>query len=182
MRIVRIGNAEFSKLMSVSPCLAKRMDNLQREIEEKLRNLQLTKPNATATLREYLGEIFVNYKKKVDVFPNVIKSGAAANYCIDYLSVIRECACGSKHQIALELCFDNRQAIGTNILKAHFSNKLLNQKESNSSIAILVVAEDAIKAKAYDTSTGSESDYESALLSLYAPVLTSAICIFTLIE
>jgi hypothetical protein len=182
MRIVRNGNIEFSKLMSTVPCLAKRIDDLQMEIEQKIRGLQLTKPNATGTLREYLGETFFDYKKKVDVFPNVVKSGAAANYCIDYLSVIRECSCGAKHQIALELCFDNRQAIGTNLLKAHFANRLISQNEQNSSVSILMVAEDAIKAKAYDNSTGSESEYESALLSLYAPVLTSAICMLTLIE
>lgn len=180
MRIVSRENIGASALLVEQVCLKMIVSNLQDEIAACISNMTLTSPRATASLTNAIQPALFNFRKKVLVHPGIGPGSPQANYTVDYLRTYRDAPCGHIHQVTIELCFDNRQAIGTNLLKAQMANKLLPTLNGNSSISVLVVADSEIKARAYDSSVGDEEEYESALLSAYAAELSTPIILFTL--
>lgn len=180
MRIVSRENIGASTLLVEQICLKMLVSKLQDEISSCISTLTLTSPRATASLTQAIEPALMNFRKKVLVHPGLGPGAPQANYTVDFLRTYRDAACGHMHQVTVELCFDNRQAIGTNLLKAQMANKLLPTLNGNSSIAVLVVADSVIKSRAYDSSVGDEGEYESALLGAYAAELTTPIILFTL--
>jgi hypothetical protein len=91
-----------------------------------------------------------------------------ANYTIDYRLTFTADHCAAKHQIAIELCFDNRQAIGTNLLKAELANRTFASGTKRASIAILVVLSAGIRAIGqWDSGVGTQDEYSLALRRAY---------------
>lgn len=165
--------------LSSNPCLTALLGSVEEEIRLAVSQFTLSRPNATNRLRNQIETALRDFKSKVLIIPNVPVTGHDANYRVDFLKTIREHECGHKHQIAIELCFDNRQVIGTNLLKAHLANNL---SEKGQGIAILLVAEEKLRDQAYDSSIGTESEYETALLSAYSSIVDSEIVLFTLLS
>jgi hypothetical protein len=180
MRIVRRENLSAAALVEKQECVKTLLSDLQTEIGLSLASLTLASPRATDSLLRAIQPALLGYKKKVLVFPGLAHGSPQANYTVDFLTTLRETQCGHIHQVTIELCFDNRQAIGTNLLKANMANRLLPNLNGNSAVAVLLVADSKIKAKSYDSSVGDEEEYESALLSAYSAELSTPIVLFTL--
>lgn len=178
MRLVRTENRACSATLRANLCLADIVNSLENSIQDCLLDFTLSRPFATNGLRARIAENLQGFKSKMLVLPNVPVTGHDANYRVDFLKTFRNESCSHKHQISIELCFDNRQVIGTNLLKAHLANQL---GEEGKNIAILIVAEEKLRNQAYDGSIGTESEYETALLAAYSSVIDSEITLFTLL-
>ncbi len=182
MLTVARSNQSFTGLMELQPCFAGLYSDLEQGLNRQIEGLILRKPEASSTLRNAIQPVLQEYKEKVLIVPDLALSNHDANYRMDYLRVFRNNDCGHVHQIAIEVCFDNRQAIGTNILKGHLANGLMKSSTSASAAALLVVAERKIQIEAFDSSIGSEIEYEAALFGAYANIATSPIAILTLVS
>lgn len=91
-----------------------------------------------------------------------------ANYTLDAIKNISDDKCSHKHRFLLELCFDNRQAIGTNLLKFQAATRKFETEASNKAISILVCGErSALVSLNWDGGVASHSEYENALRTVY---------------
>lgn len=180
LRIVARPNQSFIDLFNRQPCFAGLYSELERNLNQQIEGLILQKPEASSLLRRAISPVFAEYKEKVLVVPDLALSNHDANYRMDYLRTFRQSDCGHVHQISFEVCFDNRQAIGTNVLKAHLANNLVSRNSSASAASLLLVSERKIQNEAFDSSIGSEVEYEAALLGAYSEIADSAISLLTL--
>jgi hypothetical protein len=73
----------------------------------------------------------------------------------------------------MELAFDNRQAIGTNLLKLEVAATAA-QNSAQIGFGILVCPGDNIlKVRGWDGAVGTSSEYESAIRDGYQDILSS---------
>lgn len=100
-----------------------------------------------------------------------------SNYEIDLRIVCNE-NCGSKHAVNVELCIQNREAIGTNFLKLEvFAN--LNPETDH--IGVLLCPDRRyFKESNMDAAYGDDDEYIVAHQLSYHTVLTSKMLILTL--
>lgn len=85
-------------------------------------------------------------------FPN-------ANFKVNYLWVSRACPCGERHRVFVHRCFDNRQAIGTNLLRFFLAHQAGLRGTRDSSAFVAIVADEKAKRAAWDGSVGSYEEY-----------------------
>jgi hypothetical protein len=106
----------------------------------------------------------------------------SANYRIDaVLDSEVTLECNHRHRIYLEICFDNRQAIGTNLLKFHAASEIFNIEPNRKSLAILVCADNrTLKKHNWDSSAASSEEYEFAIRTPYSTVITEMPLLLTL--
>ena len=105
-----------------------------------------------------------------------------ANYTVDYQLIFESQACDCKHQLIVEMCFDNRQAIGTNLLKADFANRSFNSSPKRASIAILVVLNSGARESGrWDNGVGVQDEYSLALRRVYADNVSTTILLLVIV-
>ena len=105
-----------------------------------------------------------------------------ANYTVDYQVIFESKGCDYKHQLVVEMCFDNRQAIGTNLLKADFANRIFTAVPSRASVAILVVLNSgAREAGRWDNGVGVQDEYSLALRRVYTHNVSTTILLLVVI-
>jgi hypothetical protein len=96
-----------------------------------------------------------------------------ANYRFDAVfdsEVVQDC--GHRHRIFLEICFDNRQAIGTNLLKFQAASDLFDTSADRKSLAILICADNrTLKKNSWDSSAASSEEYEFAIRTPYSSII-----------
>lgn len=94
-----------------------------------------------------------------------------ANYTLDLVQDEVSSTCGHQHRYFIEFCFDNRQAIGTNLLKfevASQNTEMLNRRP----LPILVCATaQAIKEFGWDSGVASYQEYDHAIRGPYKEIL-----------
>jgi len=111
--------------------------------------------------------------------PNEI---SLANYTIDYQLIFEYQDCDCKHQLVVEMCFDNRQAIGTNVLKVDFANRNFTASRDRVSAAVLVVLNSgAREAGRWDNGVGVQDEYSLALRRVYAHNVSTTILLLVVI-
>lgn len=93
------------------------------------------------------------------VSTNVSKDYPDANFKINYLWVSKECACGKRHKVFVHRCFDNRQAIGTNLLRFMIANQSPTKSPRDDYSFIALVADEKAKRASWDGSVGSYEEY-----------------------
>lgn len=108
------------------------------------------------------------WKKNRIVNPGIPSGISTSIYKVNLLKDIPNCSCGSHHRIFFHAFFDNRQAIGTNLLRLEVAKKYFEQIETNKAELIALVLDS--KSKEYfgwDNSVGTVEEYEYALTKIY---------------
>lgn len=95
-----------------------------------------------------------------------------ANYTVNYLYVLPKCPCGFRHKLFLHLCFDNRQAIGTHLLRFKAAMEANAKQTFDRPVSVAVVADGKAKQKyGWDNSAATYEEFVQALDFEYATVL-----------
>ena len=103
-----------------------------------------------------------------DVFPKT-------NYQIDAVLDAPASECKHNHRFLVEHCFDNRQAIGTNLLKFELAASIFENNLNSSALPILICADKtSLKSFGWDGSIASSEEYENAIRSAYSQVIKTA--------
>lgn len=115
----------------------------------------------------------LNWREKFVFDARVPTSINNANYRFDAVLDSEEVLeCGHRHRIFLEICFDNRQAIGTNLLKFQAGSELFDTSSDRKSLAILVCADNrTLKKNNWDSSAASSEEYEFAFRTPYSSII-----------
>jgi len=97
------------------------------------------------------------------------------NYLIDGVADLDSNSCSHKHRFLVEFCFDNRQAIGTNLLKFELASSIYEEKINQKAMCFLICADkSSIKKLGWDGGVGSSEEYENALRGPYSKLFHSA--------
>lgn len=109
-----------------------------------------------------------------------VQHDAYASFFIDYSLDEDLQACGHHHRYFLQLMFDNRQAIGTNLMKFEIAsrNSVIGGR---SPICIGICAEESkIRKLGWDGAAASSQEYLEAINGAYSSVLTNPPLIFSI--
>lgn len=94
------------------------------------------------------------------------------NYVLDYATDSDCERCQSKHRVLLEVAFDNRQAIGTNLLKLEVAQRYFNDRTGGNALGVLVCASrKALQLGGWDPGVGDENEYQLALDTAYRGII-----------
>jgi hypothetical protein len=105
-----------------------------------------------------------------------------ANYVLDAMKDIKGNDCSHLHRFFVEFCFDNRQAIGSNILKFEVASRNAIQFNLDP-IPILICAEqDTLKHFGWDGSIANANEYEHALRIAYKDIINHPAIILALMR
>ena len=95
-----------------------------------------------------------------------------ANYTLDLSLDSASSSCGHLHRYFIEFCFDNRQAIGTNLLKFEVASRNA-ELQNRVPLPILICATaQAIKQFGWDGGVASYQEYDHALRMPYKNIIT----------
>jgi len=95
-----------------------------------------------------------------------------ANYTMNYLFVEQKCHCGFRHKVFFHLCFDNRQAIGTHLLRFKLATFSGENQSVDKPVAVAVVADSGARSSfGWDNSASTYEEFEQAVEFEYAQVL-----------
>ena len=104
-----------------------------------------------------------------------------ANYIVDFQKIFSHSGCDHKHQIVLELAFDNRQSIGTNFLKVDFANRMFKTSQERVSVSVLAVLKHSAKILGrWDGSSGTFDEYSLASRRVYSDVIKTTVLLLAL--
>jgi len=128
----------------------------------------------TETLNGLLDEKF--WQRKVLVGSKYLLNFPHANYTVDAIYKAGANELGG-FQFAVEACFDNRQSIGTNLLKF----EIARQNSQNPMFGLIIAGNrELLKEYGWDGSIASAEEYESAMTSAYAEIIRANIYLLTL--
>ena len=89
--------------------------------------------------------------------------------------------CEHSHRILVEQCFDNRQAIGTNLLKFQLASSLFENHLKHTALSIIICADrHSLKLFGWDGSIASSEEYEAALRGPYANIITANVVLMVI--
>ena len=109
-----------------------------------------------------------------------VSSNAYASFFIDYYKDENSLNCGHLHRYFLQFMFDNRQAIGTNLIKFEIAsrNSLLGNRIPT---CIAICAEElSVKKLGWDGGVASSQEYLDAINGPYLSILTNPPMIFSI--
>ena len=114
------------------------------------------------------------------VKPQYSQFKTKTNFIIDWKNAERLDGCKKSHNLHLEICFDNRQAIGTNLLKMEIASRELDNG-SASSVGVIIAAErDFLRKFGWDNAIGSSQEYIDSYNHGYGGVIETPIVVFSL--
>lgn len=103
-----------------------------------------------------------------------------ANYTLDsYLDSSIE-DCGHKHRFFSEFCFDNRQALGTNLLKFQVAAEAAKSHAYRPLGFMICADSSSIKTYGWDGAVASYQEYDHAIRIPYRSVLDEPPIIFSI--
>lgn len=104
---------------------------------------------------------------------NTVSTSPSANYALNAIKDLPVILCNHRHRLLLELCFDNRQAIGTNLLKFEAAKRLFEKNENCLATSIIICgSQEALTNLKWDSGVASYGEYENALLTVYRDILS----------
>jgi hypothetical protein len=125
-----------------------------------------------------LGEWFENLAQKSGWLTNfrfdadIPLVRAYSNYLMDAVVDGYESTCGHHHRVSIQSCFDNREAIGTNLLKFEIASRKYCKNEDYKALGILICASRETKKELkLDNSVGTLEEYEVALRTAYRNII-----------
>jgi hypothetical protein len=129
----------------------------------------------TKTLRQLLKNLAVSSHLwhwkflGIDAIPNGLFN---ENYVVDLVTDRNLGICAERHRLLVELCFDNRQAIGTNILKLEAAARQFEAKTGGKAYCLLICADrKALTKGLWDSGVGDEEEYQIAISTAYKEFL-----------
>lgn len=128
----------------------------------------------TSVLRSQIDEALTvaGWKNDFVIDSRISLEFPTANYNLDLSLDSPNSKCEHRHRFLLEFCFDNRQAIGTNLLKFEIAT-LNSEAQQWKTLPILVCATSrAIKEFGWDSGVGSYQEYDHALRIPYSRVIS----------
>lgn len=103
-----------------------------------------------------------------------------ASFYIDMFLDLPSNGCSHLHRFLLQFMFDNRQAIGTNLLKFDVAAYNAHNHNRNTTTIGLCVEKDHIKKLGWDGSLGSAQEYLHAITGPYGSILKNPPIIFAI--
>ena len=129
--------------------------------------------SASKQLKNHMFNQLINdgWRPQFKISKEVSEAYPLANYIVDSMHDFLSEKCNHTHRFFVEFCFDNRQAIGANILK--FEVACRAAVESNYlPVPVLVCADiEALKHFGWDASIAGASEYEYALRVVYRDIM-----------
>jgi hypothetical protein len=114
------------------------------------------------------------WKKSRLADPGIPTGISTAIYKINLTLDLPKSSCQHHHRIFFQAFFDNRQAIGTNLLRLSIAKNYFEKKESNRAHIIGLVVDSNSKSKfGWDKSVGTLEEYEYAASKIYDFALNS---------
>lgn len=103
------------------------------------------------------------------------------NYVLDLMSDKNFGNCNQRHRLLVELCFDNRQAIGTNVFKLQVAAQQFQARTGGKAYCLIVCGDrKALKKGQWDSGVGDEEEYQIAISTGYREFLTSPFSLLVL--
>ena len=132
-----------------------------------------TDTSASKQVKDYMLNQLISegWRPRFKIDKNISELYPLANYVLDAMQDFSSDKCNHIHRFFIEFCFDNRQAIGSNILKFEVASRAA--VESNfDPLPILICADPkALKHFGWDGSIASENEYEYALRVVYRKIM-----------
>ena len=151
---------------------------LIRQLESDLTRVLVTKnsvESASRQIKDATGLIFSsgNWRHPFQFDTDVSDVFPTTNYQLDAALDTELEECGHRHRILVEHCFDNRQAIGTNLLKFQLASSIYESAINSIALPIIICADKiSLKTLGWDGSIGSSEEYENAIRGPYKTTLT----------
>lgn len=164
---------EIREAKSPSNSQCERVYAAKRELEVFLSGLKLDGDAESATSNKIKTPLFSwadthDWKRNRLVNPGIPSGIPTSIYKVNLLKDLPDCLCGKHHRIFFHAFFDNRQAIGTNLLRLAVAKKYFEQKEDNEAELIALVIDSKSKELfGWDKSVGTVEEYEYALTKIY---------------
>ena len=135
----------------------------------------------TEFIRQSLKEPLSSWSTKVLFTSALPPVRAASNYKIDYQLRSSNQDPKTKRLISLELVFDNRQAIGTNLLKLESAARQFALDTGGFSLSVIVAPSQQLKNRGFwDSSVATDAEYSWAVRNAYSSLLTSPLALISL--
>lgn len=122
------------------------------------------------------------WKKNFEIDSKISREYPSAIFTIDYFFDSKSADCAHKHRFFLEISFDNRQNLGTNLLKFEVASRN-SQKFGFRTLPILICADEAVlKRYHWDGAIADIWEYDHAIRIPYADIITEAPVIISIRE
>jgi hypothetical protein len=149
-----------------------------RQLKSDLESIFVSKNTAVSAskqIKDATGLVFSsgNWRQPFQFDTDVSDVFPVTNYQLDAALDTEKEKCGHRHRILVEHCFDNRQAIGTNLLKFQLASSIYENTLNSVALPILICADKpSLKSLGWDGSIGSSEEYENAIRGPYKSTLT----------
>jgi hypothetical protein len=167
------------EFMIAHRCFGEKLEELRSQFESiKFSGLIDSKPS-TQQVREKSDSMLTSDKwnHRVLITEDFPAGVSKANYEVDYQTQYTCESCNRPHQLSLELGFDNRQAVGSNLLKMDSANSGFNGE----SISIIVVTNSKGRESGrWDNSVAIDYDYSWAYRKAYSKYFKTVILLLTI--
>ena len=128
---------------------------------------------ASKQVKDHMFNQLINdgWRPRFKIEKGISESYPLANYILDAIKDFSSEKCKHVHRFLVEFCFDNRQAIGSNILKFEVASR--TAVESNfQPVPLLICADTAtLKHFGWDGSIAGANEYEYAVRVVYRKVM-----------
>ena len=164
----------FPGRMKENLCLQQRL--IVDELTKALTTVELpknSKEGTTSVLRAQLDEFLegAGWRESFRIDNLISLEFPTANYTLDLSLDSADVTCDHKHRYFIEFCFDNRQAIGTNLLKFEVASKNAEVQERLPLPILICATSQAIKQFGWDGGVASYQEYDHALRIPYKSVM-----------
>jgi hypothetical protein len=160
-----------------------RLDTLRKSLEEVvIHNSASDSPSKQVKdhmLNKLLNE---DWRPHFKINREVSENYPMANFTLDAIKDFSDSSCNHVHRFLVEFCFDNRQAVGTNLLKFEIAS--INSSLSNvEPIPVLICADSgALRYFGWDGSIASADEYEHAIRVAYKSIIKNPAIILALLK
>ena len=148
------------------------MQNLQTRLEEVVIETSVDSSASKQLKNQMFNQLISDgWRPQFKVSKAVSEVYPLANYVLDAMHDFSSVECGHTHRFFVEFCFDNRQAIGSNILKFEVASRAAADAHCVP-VPVLVCADaETLKYFGWDGSIASASEYEYALRVVYREIM-----------
>ena len=144
---------------------------------EKIIVAKNSKDSPSRQIKDATEEIFRNggdWRQPFQFDSSVSSIYPLSNYKLDAMIDESSTNCEHIHRVLVEQCFDNRQAIGTNLLKFQLASSLFESGLKHIALSIIICADrHSLKLFGWDGSIASSEEYEAALRGPYSKIITT---------
>jgi hypothetical protein len=158
---------------------------LVQQILDHFRGFDLSKrkSSASSAIQSHLREVLLKegWLERQLISRDALNDLSNAAYRVNFFYLVQDCSCENNHRFYLHLCFDNRQAVGTNLLRFELAQKKLSDGAKQRHTYLAFVIDTYAKEKyGWDNSAGTYEEYRHALESAYKGILSPRVDYFVI--